>query len=81
MADFGTVQYWCQQQRGTCTQHNQTTLPQWYSEVINLTGLAENKGLDGQCRKWRLFAVNGKEQGFVVVCIISINNGPGSTVH
>jgi hypothetical protein len=27
-ADFGRAHYRCQQQRGTCTQHNQTTLPQ-----------------------------------------------------
>ena len=44
--DVGRAHYRCQQQRGTCTQHNQTTLPQRYSEVVNLTGLAENKGLD-----------------------------------
>ena len=30
-------------QRGTCTQHNQTTLPQRNSEVVNLTGLLKTK--------------------------------------
>ena len=32
--------------RGTCTQHNQDILPQCNSEVVNLTGLLKNKGLD-----------------------------------
>ena len=50
LADFGRAHYRCQQQRGTCTQHNQTTLPQRNSEVVNLTGLAENKGLDVWCK-------------------------------
>jgi hypothetical protein len=27
LADFGRAHYRCQQQRGTCTQHNQTTWP------------------------------------------------------
>ena len=44
--DVGRAHYRCQQQRGTCTHHNQTTLPQRYDEVVNLTGLAENNGLD-----------------------------------
>ena len=30
---------WC----GTCTQHNQDTLPQRNSEVVNLTGLLKTK--------------------------------------
>ena len=62
MADVGKAHYQVQQQRGVCTQHNQATLPQRNSEVVNLTGLAKNKGLDAQCGKWCLFAVNGKEQ-------------------
>jgi hypothetical protein len=33
-------------ERGTYTQHNQAILPQRNSEVVNLTCLAENKGLD-----------------------------------
>ena len=33
-------------ERGTCTQHNQAIFSQRNSEVVNLTGLAENKGLD-----------------------------------
>ena len=46
MADVGRAHYQVQQQCGICTQHNQATLPQRNSEVVNLTGLAENKGLD-----------------------------------
>ena len=38
-------------------EHNQTTLPQRSSEVVNLTGLAEYKGLN-VCVEGNLFAVN-----------------------
>ena len=38
-------------------EHNQTTLPQRSSEVVNLTGLAEYKGLN-VCVEGSLFAVN-----------------------
>ena len=41
--DVGRAHYRCQQQRGTCTQHYQDTLPQQYSEVVNLTGLAKKR--------------------------------------
>ena len=33
----------CASWRGTCTQHNQDTLPQRNSEVVNLTGLLKTK--------------------------------------
>ena len=66
---------------GTCTQLKQYALPQRNSEVVNLTGLAENKGLEAQCGKRCLLEVNGKEQRIAVVCIIRIKKGPGSTVH
>ena len=68
-------------ERGTFTQHNQAILPQRNSEVVNLTGLAENKGLHAQCAKWCLFGMNEREQGFAIVCIIRSKNGPGSIVH
>ena len=35
--------WWRQQQRRTCTQHNQDTLPQRFSEGVNLTGLLKTK--------------------------------------
>ena len=40
---IGRAHYRRQKQRGTCTQHNQNTLPQRFSEVVNLTGFAETK--------------------------------------
>ena len=78
-------------ERGTCTQHNQDTLSQRNSEVVNLTGLAENKGLDVWCKAMVpkkvlltcsvengcLFAVNEREQCFAVGCIISIKERTG----
>ena len=67
--------------RGTCTQLKHSDLPQHNSEVANLTGLAENKGLEAQCGKRCSLAMKGKEWGIAVVCIIRIKNGPGSTVH
>ena len=36
-------------ERGTCTQLKHSILPQRNSEVVNLTGLAENKGLEAEC--------------------------------
>ena len=66
---------------GTCTQHNQAILPQQNSEVVNLTGLAENKGFEARCEKKCLLAVNGKEQGIADVYIIKVEKGLGSTVH
>ena len=68
-------------ERGTCTQFKQSVLPQRNSEVVNLIGLAENKGLDAQCGKRCLFALNGKEQRIAAVCIIRIDKGPESIVH
>ena len=81
MADVGRSHYQFNNERGTFTQHNQAILPQRNIEVVNLTGLAENKGLDAWCGKWCVFTVNGKEQGFAVVCIIRIKNRQGSIVH
>jgi hypothetical protein len=47
LADFGRAHYRRQQQHGICTQHNQPNyFAPTYSEVVNLTGFAENKGLD-----------------------------------
>ena len=37
------VASWRGQQLGTCTQHNQDTLPQRFSEGVNLTGLLKTK--------------------------------------
>ena len=68
-------------EHGTCTQLKHSTLPQRNSEVVNLTGLAENKGLEARCGKRCMLAVNGKEQGIAVVCIIRGKKGLGSTVH
>ena len=63
--------------------HKSNTLlcPQQNSEVVNLTVLIENKGLEAQCGKRFLLVVNGKEQGIAVVCIIRVKKGPRSTVH
>ena len=49
-------------ERGTCTQLKHSALPQRNSEVVNLTGLAETKGLEAQCRKGSLLSVNGKNR-------------------
>ena len=68
-------------ERETYTQLKHSALPQRNSEVVNLTGLAENKVLEAQCGKICLLAVNGKEQGIAVACIIKVKKGPGSTVH
>ena len=38
-------------ERGTGTQLKHSTLPQRNSEVFNLTGLAENKGLEARSGK------------------------------
>ena len=68
-------------ERGTCTQLKHSALPQQNSEVVNLIGLVENKGLEAHYGKICLLAVNGKEQGIAVVCIIRVKKGRGSTVH
>ena len=68
-------------ERGTFTQLKHSPLPQQNSEVVNLTGLVENKGLKAQCGKRCLLVVNGKEQGIAVVYIIRVKKGPRSTVH
>ena len=48
-------------ERGTCTQLKHFALPLRNSEVVNLTGLAENKGLEAHYGKRCFLAVNGKE--------------------
>ena len=68
-------------ERGAYTQLKHSPLPQRNSEVVNITGLAKNKELEAQCGKRCLLVVNGKEQRIAVVCIITVQKGPGSTVH
>ena len=81
MTDVSRAHYRRKNERGTHTQHNQAILPQRNSEVVNLTGLAENKGLEARCGKRCLLVVNGKKQGIAIVCFIRVKKGLGSTVH
>ena len=59
----------------TC-KHNQITLPQLDSEVVNPTSLAENKGLIVSSGK-RLFAVKKTEKQEAVDCISIIKRRTG----
>ena len=61
-------------------QHNQITLPQLDSEVVNPTGLAENKGLIVSNGR-RLFAVKKTEKQEAAGCIVIIKKRTGSRVH
>ena len=63
MADDGTAHYRCQQRTWNLqTTQTLSSFPQRNSEVVNLTGLAENKGLEAHCGKRCLLAVNGKDR-------------------
>ena len=81
VADVGRVHYRCQQR----TWNLHSTQPSYFapqnSQVVNLTGLAENKGLDVLCGKWCLFAMNKREQWFAVgsLSILRIDRGPRFT--
>ena len=57
-------------------QHNQITLPQLDSEVVNPTGLAENKGLIVSNGR-RLFAVKKTEKQEAAGCIAIIKRRTG----
>ena len=66
--------------RWRSAQHNQITLPQLDSEVVNPTGLAENKGLIVSNGK-RLFAVKKivKQEAVDCIAIIIKDRGPQFT--
>ena len=59
--------------RWRLAQHNQITLPQLDSEVVNPTGLAENKGLIVSNGR-RLFAVSKTEKQEASSCIAIIKS-------